>query len=70
MADICDLASEAEAQHLAAALSVATATAGRGPIWQGGKAYCRECGEAIAEARVTSVPYAELCIDCAREKEE
>jgi len=70
MPDFCDLASETEAQHLAAALSGATALAGRGPIWQGGKAYCRACGEEIAEARVKAVPKAELCIDCARGMEE
>ena len=69
MPDFCDIASEAEAQYIAAALSVVPTSAGRGPIWREGKAYCRECGNLIAAARVKALPNTELCIECARERE-
>ncbi len=29
---------------------------------------CVECGEAIASGRLEAYPYADLCIDCAREE--
>lgn len=31
---------------------------------------CIECGEAIASRRLEAYPYADLCIDCAREESQ
>lgn len=30
---------------------------------------CSECGEEIHEARLKAIPWADICIDCARDKE-
>ena len=70
MPDICDLASESEAQHLASALSAATAILGRGPVWVGEVPHCRACGEEIAVARIKALPNTELCIECALDAEK
>lgn len=70
MPDIIDRANDTAAQHIAAALSAHKPAAGRGPVWRNGKAYCRECGGEVAEARVKALPEAEICIDCAREAEQ
>lgn len=37
-------------------------------IEQGGFGTCVECGELIAEGRLSAVPYAELCINCANKE--
>ena len=38
-------------------------------IEDGTYAYCDECGEAIPEARLESVPYTAHCVDCAEKIE-
>ncbi|MDR2892990.1 MAG: TraR/DksA C4-type zinc finger protein [Deltaproteobacteria bacterium] len=69
MSDFADEATAISEQFTAAALLARKKAAGRGPIWEGGKAFCRACGEEIAAARVKALPDAELCIDCALEAE-
>lgn len=65
MADVCDMASEAEAQFLTAARSRAGTSKGPGPVWIDGAPCCRKCGGEIPARRVESVPDSGLCIDCA-----
>lgn len=31
---------------------------------------CEDCGQPIAKPRLQAIPYAKLCIDCAREREK
>ena len=69
--DLNDEATAMEALARGAALQAHAARArGRGPEWEDGVPYCRECGERIALARVEALPDAETCVVCARALEE
>lgn len=62
MADVADLAAEAEAKHRAAALA-----ARNRPKSTGESAYfCSSCGERIPDARREAVPGTNVCGFCAR----
>lgn len=69
--DMFDQAQELERLDREAALRKARAMAdSEGPEWIDGVACCRECGEAIPEARLKALPGAGLCRACQEEREK
>lgn len=58
-----------EKAAISAALIPPVGCDGRGPLWEDGIPYCRECGEEIPKRRVEVWPKTELCVGCAEEKQ-